>query len=47
MSAQSTEPFVVKRHEILGRTLPYDELVAAVAQRAPHVHVTDRGRVAD
>ena len=34
-------------HEILGRTLPYDELATAVAQRAPHIRVTDRGRVAD
>lgn len=34
-------------HEILGRTLPYDELATAVAQRAPHVRVTNRGRVED
>jgi hypothetical protein len=34
-------------HEILGRSLPYDDLVTAIAQRAPHVHVTDRGRVED
>ncbi|MFF0270286.1 hypothetical protein [Kribbella sp. NPDC004536] len=34
-------------HEILGRTLPYDELATAVAQRAPHVPVTNRGRVED
>jgi hypothetical protein len=33
--------------EILGRTLPYDELATAVARRAPHVPVTDRGRVED
>jgi hypothetical protein len=31
--------------EVLGRTLSYDQLVTAVAQRAPHVRVTDRGRV--
>ena len=31
--------------EILGRSLPYDELVSAVAQRAPHVPVTNLGRV--
>ncbi|TCC32459.1 hypothetical protein [Kribbella sindirgiensis] len=34
-------------HEILGRTLPYNELATAIAQRAPHIHVTDRGRVED
>jgi hypothetical protein len=34
-------------HEILGRSLPYDELATAVARRAPHVPVTDRGRVED
>jgi hypothetical protein len=34
-------------HEILGRTLPYDELVTAVARHAPHVRVTNRGRVTD
>ena len=34
-------------HEILGRTLPYDELATAVAQHAPHVPVTNRGRVPD
>lgn len=34
-------------HEILGRTLAYDELVSAVAQRAPHIQVTNRGRVED
>ena len=33
--------------EILGRPLPYDDLVAAVARYAPHVQVTDRGRVTD
>lgn len=32
-------------HEILGRTLPYDELATAVAQHAPHVPVTNRGRL--
>jgi hypothetical protein len=31
--------------EVLGRELPYDDLVAAVARYAPHVQVTDRGRV--
>jgi hypothetical protein len=34
-------------HEILARSLPYDELVTAVAQRAPHVPVTNRGRIED
>ncbi|GAA0589807.1 hypothetical protein HPO96_03955 [Kribbella sandramycini] len=34
-------------HEILGRALPYDELVAAVARHAPHIPVTDRGHVPD
>jgi hypothetical protein len=34
-------------HELLSRSLPYDELVSAVAQRAPHVPVTNRGRVED
>ncbi|MBP2356445.1 hypothetical protein JOF29_007555 [Kribbella aluminosa] len=34
-------------HEILGRPLPYDALVSAVAQRAPQIPVTDRGRVED
>jgi hypothetical protein len=34
-------------HEILGRTLSYDELVTAVTQRAPHIQVTNRGRVPD
>lgn len=34
-------------HEILARSLPYDDLVTAIAQRAPHVHVTNRGRVED
>ena len=34
-------------HEILGRPLPYDKLATAVAQRAPHVPVTNRGRVED
>ncbi|MFG1812169.1 hypothetical protein ACGFIF_00270 [Kribbella sp. NPDC049174] len=34
-------------YEILGRPLPYDDLVAAVARYAPHVQVTDRGRVPD
>ncbi|HWD78803.1 MAG TPA: hypothetical protein VG497_07975 [Kribbella sp.] len=34
-------------HEILGRTLPYDELATAVARCAPHVPVTNRGRVQD
>jgi hypothetical protein len=33
--------------EILGRPLPYDDLVAAVARYAPYVRVTDRGRVPD
>jgi hypothetical protein len=33
--------------EVLGRELPYDDLVAAVARYAPHVQVTDRGRVED
>jgi len=33
--------------EILGRPLPYDDLVAAVAHHAPHVQVTNRGRVPD
>jgi hypothetical protein len=33
--------------EILSRSLPYDDLVAAVARYAPHVRVTDRGRVPD
>ena len=32
-------------HEILARSLPYDELVTAVAQRAPHIPVTNRGRI--
>ena len=31
--------------EVLGRVLPYDDLVAAVAQYAPHIQVTNRGRV--
>jgi hypothetical protein len=34
-------------HEVLGRPLPYDELAAAVAARAPHIPVTNRGRVED
>ena len=34
-------------HEILARSLPYHDLVTAIAQRAPHVHVTNRGRVED
>jgi hypothetical protein len=34
-------------HEILARSLPYDDLVAAIAQHAPQVHVTNRGRVED
>jgi hypothetical protein len=34
-------------HEILGRTLEYDDLAAAVARYAPHLPVTDRGRVPD
>lgn len=34
-------------HEILGKSLPYDDLVAAVARYAPGVPVTDRGRVPD
>lgn len=34
-------------HEILGRTLPYDELATAVARCAPNVPVTNRGRVED
>lgn len=34
-------------HEILARSLPYDELVTAVAQRAPHIPVTNRGRIED
>jgi hypothetical protein len=34
-------------HEILGRTLSYDELATAVTQRAPHIQVTNRGRVED
>ncbi|MFI5693451.1 hypothetical protein ACIA58_16510 [Kribbella sp. NPDC051586] len=34
-------------HEILGRPLQYDALANAVAQRAPHVQVTNRGRVSD
>ncbi|WP_327633320.1 hypothetical protein OHB24_25315 [Kribbella sp. NBC_00482] len=34
-------------HEILARSLPYDDLVTAIAQRAPHIHVTNRGRVED
>jgi len=34
-------------HEILGRTLPYDALATAVAQHAPHVPVSNRGRVED
>lgn len=33
--------------EILGRPLPYEDLVTAVARYAPHVQVTDRGRVPD
>jgi hypothetical protein len=33
--------------EIFGRSLRYDDLVAAVARYAPHVAVTDRGRVPD
>lgn len=33
--------------EVLGRELPYDDLVAAVARYAPHIQVTDRGRVPD
>ena len=33
--------------EILGRPLPYDDLVAAVARYAPDVTVTDRGRALD
>lgn len=34
-------------HEILARSLPYDDLVTAIAQHAPHIHVTNRGRVED
>jgi hypothetical protein len=34
-------------HEILGRPLPYAELANAVARCAPHVPVTNRGRVED
>jgi hypothetical protein len=34
-------------HEILGRSLPYDELVTAVTQHAPHITVTNRGRITD
>ncbi|MEU8224254.1 hypothetical protein [Kribbella sp. NPDC048915] len=34
-------------HEILSRSLPYDDLAAAVARYAPHIPVTDRGRVTD
>ncbi|MEU4602271.1 hypothetical protein AB0F43_04750 [Kribbella sp. NPDC023972] len=33
--------------ELLGRELPYDDLAAAVTRYAPHVQVTDRGRVPD
>jgi hypothetical protein len=33
--------------EVLGRELPYDALVAAVARHAPQIQVTDRGRVPD
>ncbi|TDD25889.1 hypothetical protein E1218_14055 [Kribbella turkmenica] len=33
--------------EILGKPLPYDTLVTAVARHAPHVQVTNRGRVPD
>jgi hypothetical protein len=32
-------------HEILGRPLRFDDLAEAVARQAPHVPVTDRGRV--
>ncbi|GAA1608014.1 hypothetical protein GCM10009804_74930 [Kribbella hippodromi] len=32
-------------HEVLGRPLPYDALATAIAQRAPHIPVTNRGRV--
>ncbi|WP_433167394.1 hypothetical protein [Kribbella sp. CA-247076] len=31
--------------ELLGKPLPYDDLVTAVARYAPHVQVTNRGRV--
>ncbi len=34
-------------HEVIGRAMPYDDLVAAVAQYAPDIPVTDRGRVPD
>ena len=34
-------------HEVIGRALPYDDLVAAVARYAPGIPVTDRGRVPD
>jgi hypothetical protein len=33
--------------EILGRPLPYEDLVTAVARYAPHVQVTNRGQVPD
>ncbi|MET7281636.1 hypothetical protein ABZS29_25595 [Kribbella sp. NPDC005582] len=34
-------------HEVIGRAMPYDDLVAAVARYAPGIPVTDRGRVPD
>ncbi|WP_344149227.1 hypothetical protein [Kribbella yunnanensis] len=34
-------------HEVIGRAMPYDDLVAAVARYAPTVSVSDRGRVPD
>ena len=33
--------------EILGRQLPFEDLVDAVHRHAPHIPVTDRGRVPD
>jgi hypothetical protein len=32
-------------HELMGRPLDFDALAAAVKRHAPHIPVTDRGRV--
>ncbi|MFK4086436.1 hypothetical protein ACI2LF_20160 [Kribbella sp. NPDC020789] len=34
-------------HQVIGRAMPYDDLVAAVARYAPGIPVTDRGHVAE
>lgn len=50
--AQSSKSWGPSRHwpgtaEILGRPLPFEDLVEAVRRHAPHIPVTDRGRVPD